>query len=53
LVALLLVAMKVVPAFPGHFSRPEWIALALWLGIGAGLHLFGKRSAAAQESAHV
>lgn len=54
LVALLLVAMKVVPAFPGHFSRPEWIALALWLGIGAGLHFFGRRGAAeVQEGAHV
>ena len=54
LVALLLVTMKVVPAFPGHFSWPEWIALALWLGIGAGLHFFGRRAAEeAQESAHV
>jgi len=54
LVALLLVAMKVVPVFPGHFSRPEWIAMALWLAIGAGLHLFGGRGAArAQENAHV
>jgi APA family basic amino acid/polyamine antiporter len=54
LVALLLVAMKVVPVFPGHFSRPEWIALALWLAIGASLRLLGGRAPTGeQESAHV
>ena len=39
LVALLLLAMKLVPKFPGHFSRAEWIALAVWLLIGAAMHL--------------
>jgi basic amino acid/polyamine antiporter, APA family len=38
LVALLLIAMKLVPEFPGHFSRAEWIALAVWLLIGAAMH---------------
>ena len=38
LVALALVAMKVLPVVPGHFTRTEWIALALWLAIGAALH---------------
>ena len=38
LVALLLVAMKLIPKFPGHFSRAEWIALAIWLLIGAAMH---------------
>ena len=38
-VALLLVAMKVIPKFPGHFSRAEWIALAIWLLIGVAMHL--------------
>src|SRR5262249_15222901 len=51
-VALLLVAMKVVPSFPGHFSRPEWIALGVWLTIGAALRL-GGRGARAAQSAHV
>ena len=46
LVALLLVSMKLVPRFPGHFSLPEWIALAVWLAIGAGLHLLRPRAAA-------
>ena len=38
-VALLLVAMKVIPKFPGHFSLAEWMALAIWLLIGTLMHL--------------
>jgi len=30
--------MKLVPEFPGHFSRAEWIALAVWLLMGAAMH---------------
>jgi len=52
-VALLLVAMKVVPWFPGHFSRPEWVALAVWLMIGVALRLLGRRGRRPAESAHV
>jgi amino acid transporter len=33
-VALLLVLMKLLPVFPGHFSVAEWIALAIWIGLG-------------------
>jgi basic amino acid/polyamine antiporter, APA family len=39
IVALLLVAMKVIPKFPGHFTRAEWTALAFWLLIGIAMHL--------------
>jgi amino acid transporter len=39
LVALLLVAMKLIPKFPGHFSLAEWVALAIWLLIGTAMHL--------------
>jgi len=54
LVALLLVAMKLVPVFPGHFSRAEWIALAVWLAIGGAMHLFrGGAETLERESAHV
>jgi amino acid transporter len=53
IVALLLVAMKIVPSFPGHFSRHEWIALAVWLVIGATLRILGGRDAKSAESAHV
>src|ERR1700719_5299859 len=39
LVAALLLIMKLIPAFPGHFTQAEWIALAIWVAIGASLHL--------------
>jgi basic amino acid/polyamine antiporter, APA family len=53
-VALLLAAMKLVPAFPGHFSRAEWIALAIWLLLGAAMHLLRSLAVATeQESARV
>jgi len=39
LVAALLLIMKLIPAFPGHFTQAEWIALAIWLALGASLHL--------------
>jgi amino acid transporter len=46
IVALLLVVMKVIPKFPGHFSQAEWIALAIWLLIGIAMHLSRPGSAA-------
>src|ERR1700756_4120543 len=33
-VSLLLVLMKLLPMFPGHFSLAEWIALVIWLALG-------------------
>jgi APA family basic amino acid/polyamine antiporter len=39
LAAGLLLIMKLVPAFPGHFTQAEWLALAGWLVLGASLHL--------------
>jgi hypothetical protein len=30
--------MKVLPIIPGHFSLAEWIALGIWLVLGALLH---------------
>jgi APA family basic amino acid/polyamine antiporter len=38
LVSLLLLLMKLIPAFPGHFTHAEWIALAIWIVLGAALH---------------
>jgi len=34
---LLMVLMKIVPFVPGHFSRYEWLALALWVSLGIAL----------------
>ncbi|HEY8716628.1 MAG TPA: APC family permease, partial [Candidatus Acidoferrum sp.] len=33
-VALLMLLMKLLPVFPGHFSVAEWSALAIWLVVG-------------------
>ena len=38
IVSLLLLLMKLIPAFPGHFTPSEWLALAIWLLLGATLH---------------
>lgn len=37
-VSMLLLLMKLIPAFPGHFTHAEWIALAIWLILGTVLH---------------
>jgi basic amino acid/polyamine antiporter, APA family len=39
LVAAILLIMKLIPAFPGHFTQAEWIVLAIWLALGAVLHV--------------
>ncbi len=41
LVSLILVLMKVLPVFPGHFSPAEWIAFGIWVVLGAALHWGG------------
>jgi len=35
LVGLLMILMKVVPFVPGHFSIYEWLALGIWIVLGA------------------
>jgi amino acid transporter len=42
LVSAMLILMKLVPAIPGHFSRAEWVALAVWLAIGLALRRRGQ-----------
>ncbi len=34
LVTAMMVLVKVVPLVPGHFTRYEWLALAVWIAIG-------------------
>jgi len=34
LVTGLMVLVKVVPVVPGHFTRYEWLALAIWIALG-------------------
>jgi len=33
-VSLLLILMKVLPVFPGHFSPAEWTAFGIWVALG-------------------
>jgi basic amino acid/polyamine antiporter, APA family len=35
LVAIAMMLMKVVPAIPGHFTVYEWLALGIWIVLGA------------------
>ena len=30
-----MVLMKIVPMVPGHFSVREWLALGVWIALGA------------------
>ena len=39
LVTSLMILAKVVPLVPGHFTRYEWIALAVWIAIGLGMKM--------------
>jgi basic amino acid/polyamine antiporter, APA family len=41
-VALLLLLMKLLPAFPGHFSGPEWIAFGVWAILGLAFYLLAR-----------
>jgi APA family basic amino acid/polyamine antiporter len=41
-VALILLLMKLLPMFPGHFSLAEWIALGIWLATGLAFHLVAR-----------
>lgn len=38
LVSLMLLLMKVLPIFPGHFSPAEWTAFGIWIVLGVVLH---------------
>jgi hypothetical protein len=37
LVALAMCLMKFFPVIPGHFTMYEWLVLAIWIALGAGL----------------
>jgi APA family basic amino acid/polyamine antiporter len=41
-VALILLLMKLLPVFPGHFSLSEWIALGIWLATGLAFYLVAR-----------
>jgi amino acid transporter len=35
LIGLSMILMKIVPFVPGHFTKYEWLALGVWLALGA------------------
>jgi basic amino acid/polyamine antiporter, APA family len=37
IIGLSMILMKIVPAIPGSFTRYEWLALAIWVVLGAAL----------------
>jgi hypothetical protein len=50
LVTVLMVFVKIVPFVPGHFTRYEWTALAIWAVIGLGIRLPAQQHCSTIES---
>jgi basic amino acid/polyamine antiporter, APA family len=50
-VTSMMVLVKVVPLVPGHFTRYEWLALALWAGAGAWIRMPGNTETTNNELA--
>ncbi len=50
LLGLGMIAMKVVPAVPGHFSAYEWLALGLWILAGVALRRGNRRERTVQAA---
>ena len=46
-VGLLMILMKVLPVVPGHFNRYEWLALGIWIALGATVSASSQRVAPA------
>ena len=49
LVTTLMVLVKIVPFVPGHFTRYEWIALAIWAVIGLVIRLPARQHGSTME----
>lgn len=49
LVTLLMILVKVLPIVPGHFTRYEWLALAIWAALGLLLRLSAKQRSNSSE----
>jgi basic amino acid/polyamine antiporter, APA family len=41
LVGIAMILMKIIPRVPGHFTAYEWLALAIWVGVGTVSHRRG------------
>jgi hypothetical protein len=49
LITSLMVLVKVLPLVPGHFTRYEWIALAIWAALGYLVHTRATQAADSSE----
>jgi basic amino acid/polyamine antiporter, APA family len=49
LVTSLMILVKIVPLVPGHFTRYEWLALAIWLGLGALIRIPAAESSRSEQ----
>jgi basic amino acid/polyamine antiporter, APA family len=49
LVTSLMIVVKIIPVIPGHFTRYEWIALTIWVGIGALMRASATRTLGASQ----
>jgi hypothetical protein len=41
-VGVTMALMKVIPLVPGHFTTYEWLALGIWIALGAATAVAGK-----------
>jgi amino acid transporter len=53
LVTSLMIFVKIVPIVPGHFTRYEWLALAIWAALGFAIRIPVQRDSAIEAKAQV
>jgi hypothetical protein len=49
LITSAMILVKIVPIVPGHFTKYEWMALAIWLGLGFLLRVSRGQGTTASE----
>jgi len=49
-VTSLMILVKVIPTIPGHFTRYEWLAMAVWAIMGALLRATGRGNQSSSET---
>jgi basic amino acid/polyamine antiporter, APA family len=54
LITLLMMLVKILPVVPGHFTRYEWLALAIWATLGYLARIRGKQVAnPSEQNVHI
>ncbi len=49
-VTALMILVKILPVVPGHFTRYEWLALAIWAGLGVLIRIPARNDRNLSES---